>query len=70
MRKQYFKYYYLANTLIASAWTVKLFNRSGEFICDEFDNYFTDHREELYERNVYYISIKKDINEIHVMFTD
>lgn len=69
MKRQTFKYYYLANTLIASAYTVKLYNRNDEFICNQFDDYYMEHKEELYNKDIYYISVK-DEKIIKVMFID
>ena len=57
MHKQKFIYYHLANSLIPGMYEVKLYDHNDNFICTTLDNYYSEHRKELYEKIIHYITI-------------
>lgn len=37
-----------------------------KFICQKWDNYYEEHKEELFQREVYFVSIEEDHTEIYL----
>ena len=64
MKKDYFKLYYLVNTLIANKHEVFFYTYDKKLICKQFDDVYKNIRYDLYEKNVYCIIVKDDVIEV------
>ena len=70
MKKQTFKYYYLANTLIPGKHDVLIYDMNNKLLGKWFDEDYMKIRYELYEQDVYDILVKEDTIKITLKVKD